>query len=336
MRRLILAIVLAVTAGAGWWWARTRIPPPAEWQGYAEVDFVKIGPTQQGLLTSVFVTRGTTVAAGAPLFEQDDTAGRAAVDQAARQLAQTEAQLAKLQAGGKRPRLNRRKQTWQRPRRRSPGPRPISNEANHSCAFVQFPSRMSINFGPITARRKPRFAGSKRPSRRCGRRLAGIPRLPRNAQRSMRRARRWPWQSGGSTSAALPRQWLAPSTTSLPAPARASRRARRSCRCFRPKISSSGSSSPSRCWPRPILATNSRSFAIAARLSSPRRSPSSRPKPNTPRRSSTPSRAARSLSTRSRRGLPCNNPPCSTLASRSRCGRSRRVARRDRLHLRRP
>jgi HlyD family secretion protein len=98
---VIFAVALAAVAGAGWWWARTRLPPPAEWQGYAEADFVKVGPTQQGLLTSVFVARGVKVAAGAPLFEQDDTADRAAVDQATRQLAQAEAQLANLQASGK-------------------------------------------------------------------------------------------------------------------------------------------------------------------------------------------------------------------------------------------
>ena len=101
MRRLILAVALAAVAGAGWWWARTRIPSPTEWQGYAEADFVKVGPTQQGLLTSVFVARGVKVAAGAPLFEQDDTSEKAAVNQAARQLAQAEAQLTNLQAGGK-------------------------------------------------------------------------------------------------------------------------------------------------------------------------------------------------------------------------------------------
>jgi HlyD family secretion protein len=101
MRRLILAVTLATMAGAGWWWARTRIPSPAEWQGYAEADFVKVGPTQQGLLTSVFVARGAKVVNGAPLFEQDDTSEKAAVNQAARQLAQAEAQLTNLQAGGK-------------------------------------------------------------------------------------------------------------------------------------------------------------------------------------------------------------------------------------------
>ncbi|MGH6839124.1 MAG: HlyD family secretion protein [Methylocella sp.] len=99
--QIILAVAVAVLVGAGWWWARTRTPPPTEWQGYAEADFVKIGPTQQGLLTSVFVARGAKVAAGAPLFEQDDTADRAATDQAAQQLIQAEAQLANLQAGGK-------------------------------------------------------------------------------------------------------------------------------------------------------------------------------------------------------------------------------------------
>jgi HlyD family secretion protein len=72
-----------------------------EWQGYAEADFIKVGPTQQGLLTSLFVARGSKVAAGAPLFDQDDTADQAARDQTARQLKQAEEQLANLQAGGK-------------------------------------------------------------------------------------------------------------------------------------------------------------------------------------------------------------------------------------------
>ena len=65
---VILAVVLAAVAGAGWWWARTRTPPPAEWQGYAEADFVKVGPTQQGLLTSVFVARGVKIAGGRAAF----------------------------------------------------------------------------------------------------------------------------------------------------------------------------------------------------------------------------------------------------------------------------
>jgi HlyD family secretion protein len=87
-------------AAAGWWWA-TRVPPPVQWQGYAEADFIKVGPTQQGLLTSLYVARGSKVAAGAPLFDQDDTSDRAALDQTARQLKQAEEQLANLQAAGK-------------------------------------------------------------------------------------------------------------------------------------------------------------------------------------------------------------------------------------------
>jgi HlyD family secretion protein len=96
----LAAIALLAAAGTGWWWT-TRVPPPVEWQGYAEADFVKVGPTQQGLLTSLYVARGSRVAAGAPLFDQDDTADVASRDQAARQLKQAEEQLANLQAGGK-------------------------------------------------------------------------------------------------------------------------------------------------------------------------------------------------------------------------------------------
>jgi HlyD family secretion protein len=100
-RRLIAAtVILLVAASASWWWT-TRVPPPAEWQGYAEADFIKVGPTQQGLLTSLYVARGSKIALGAPLFDQDDTADRAARDQTARQLKQAEEQLANLQAGGK-------------------------------------------------------------------------------------------------------------------------------------------------------------------------------------------------------------------------------------------
>jgi HlyD family secretion protein len=101
-RRLIaitLIIVLAA-AGAAWWWS-TRVPPPVEWQGYAEADFIKVGPTQQGLLISLYVARGSKVAAGAPLFDQDDTNDRASRDQTERQLKQAEEQLVNLQAGGK-------------------------------------------------------------------------------------------------------------------------------------------------------------------------------------------------------------------------------------------
>src|SRR5262249_6436120 len=97
---IIAAIVFVAAAGIGWRWT-TRGPPQGGWQGYAEAGFVKVGPAQQGLLTSLFVARGSRGAAGAPLFEQDDTSDRAARDQTERQLKQAEEQLANLQAGGK-------------------------------------------------------------------------------------------------------------------------------------------------------------------------------------------------------------------------------------------
>jgi len=103
MNRRIVALVaiflLAAVAG-GWWWT-SKAPKPLEWQGYAEGDFVKVGPTQAGLLTVLNVARGTKVAAGARLFDQDDSNDRAARDQVASQLKQAEAQLANLEAGGK-------------------------------------------------------------------------------------------------------------------------------------------------------------------------------------------------------------------------------------------
>jgi HlyD family secretion protein len=104
IRRLIAVLViilLTAAAGTGWWWWATRDPPPVEWQGYAEADFIKVGPTQQGLLTSLYVARGSNVAKGVLLFDQDDTNDRASRDQMARQLQQAEAQLANLQAAGK-------------------------------------------------------------------------------------------------------------------------------------------------------------------------------------------------------------------------------------------
>jgi HlyD family secretion protein len=102
VRRVQIAVLALVAAAAGaWWWSSQHPHAPAAWQGYAEADYVRIAPTQQGLLTAVFVARGDAVAAGAPLFVQDETADRAARDQAELQLAQAEQQLSNLQASGK-------------------------------------------------------------------------------------------------------------------------------------------------------------------------------------------------------------------------------------------
>jgi HlyD family secretion protein len=100
-RRLILMIALPAAALAGWFYLRPQGAAPIEWQGYAEADFIKPGPTQQGLITEVHVARGDKIAKGAPLFDQDDADDRASLEQIARQLAQAQGQLANLQTGGK-------------------------------------------------------------------------------------------------------------------------------------------------------------------------------------------------------------------------------------------
>jgi len=97
---ILLGLVVAFAVGLAVYW-RLRAPPQLGWQGYAEADFVKVGPTQQGLVTAVHVRRGDRVVKGAPLFDQDDTADRAAVDQAARLVQQARDQLANLKSPSK-------------------------------------------------------------------------------------------------------------------------------------------------------------------------------------------------------------------------------------------
>jgi HlyD family secretion protein len=100
--RLSILVLLILGLGIGWlWWSQQRAATRPAWQGYAEADYVKVAPIEPGLLTAVSVARGDRVAAGATLFEQDDTAERAAREQAARQLAQAEQQLANLEAAMK-------------------------------------------------------------------------------------------------------------------------------------------------------------------------------------------------------------------------------------------
>jgi HlyD family secretion protein len=95
-----IALIVAACGGVAWWW-HGRAAPGVVWQGYADADFVKIGPTQEGLLTAVHVQRGDEVRAGDLLFDQDDTPDRAAHDQAVQLLAQAGQQLGNLQAAGK-------------------------------------------------------------------------------------------------------------------------------------------------------------------------------------------------------------------------------------------
>ena len=100
--RLSIVVMVILGAGIGWlWWSQQRSTVSPGWQGYAEADYVKVAPIEQGLLTAISVARGDQIARGAPLFTQDDTHERAARDQAARQLAQAEEQLANLEAAMK-------------------------------------------------------------------------------------------------------------------------------------------------------------------------------------------------------------------------------------------
>ena len=96
-RVLVLTLLVLALGALGWALLRPGSPAAEEWQGYADADFVKVGPTQQGLITVVRVQRGDHVVKGQPLFEQDDANERDAVEQATRLLQQAKDQLANLQ-----------------------------------------------------------------------------------------------------------------------------------------------------------------------------------------------------------------------------------------------
>jgi HlyD family secretion protein len=102
MKRALLAVMLiaAGTGAAGWWWLN-RTPDPASWQGYADAEYVRVSPTLTGRIVSLAVARGDQVAAGAPLFTQDDADDKAARDAAAGKLAEAEARLANLQTASR-------------------------------------------------------------------------------------------------------------------------------------------------------------------------------------------------------------------------------------------
>ena len=99
-RAILLVLVLTAAAVAFWWWFPRSVGANV-WQGYAEAEFVRIGPSLQGLLTQVPVKAGDTVAAGQLLFAQDDANDVAARDEIAARVREAEARLANLQAAGR-------------------------------------------------------------------------------------------------------------------------------------------------------------------------------------------------------------------------------------------
>ncbi len=99
-KALWLLLLVPIVAVFAWYrWGRT--PPPTRWLGYADADYIKIGPTSLGQLVALSVARGDIVAAGAPLFAQNDDNERAARDQAQAVLQQQTELLADIQASGR-------------------------------------------------------------------------------------------------------------------------------------------------------------------------------------------------------------------------------------------
>jgi HlyD family secretion protein len=96
---LLLGAVGLAVAGGLWWHAKRQAP--LVWQGYAEADYVKVGPVAEGRLTQLRVERGQQVAAGAPLFDQDDRDEVAALAQARSAEDQARAQLHDLELPAK-------------------------------------------------------------------------------------------------------------------------------------------------------------------------------------------------------------------------------------------
>jgi HlyD family secretion protein len=100
-RRLVLmAVLVALVVGGGFWWQSHETPPPG-WQGYVDADYVRVGPTLGGQLVSLSVHRGDQVAAGAPLFAQDDADDLAARNQTAASLAEAQDRLTNLENAGR-------------------------------------------------------------------------------------------------------------------------------------------------------------------------------------------------------------------------------------------
>ncbi len=98
--RLWVGLVVVAGVAAALWW-RSRPDDRVFWQGYAEADYVNIGPPLQGRIIQISVARGDHVAKGAALFRQDDIDDRAALAQAKAVQAQAEASLINLQQGAK-------------------------------------------------------------------------------------------------------------------------------------------------------------------------------------------------------------------------------------------
>ena len=93
MKLALILVAAAALAGCS--------RPEGVFHGWAEADESRVAPLTTGILTRLAVERGQAVDAGTVLFTQDSDAERAARDEAAARLAQSQAQLANLEAGGR-------------------------------------------------------------------------------------------------------------------------------------------------------------------------------------------------------------------------------------------
>ena len=98
MKRFTLPLLAALLVGCG------DAPPPG-WTGYAEAEPVYIAPPVAGRLTTLSVRAGEPVAAGAPLFELDDTPEAAADAEALARAISARAQAQDADKGRRAPEL---------------------------------------------------------------------------------------------------------------------------------------------------------------------------------------------------------------------------------------
>ena len=89
----LAALLLALTA--------CRRAPDGHFQGYLEGEFIHVAAPLAGRLDRLAVSKGSRVAAGAPLFTLEHAAELAAQQQAAGQLATAQARLADLRKGSR-------------------------------------------------------------------------------------------------------------------------------------------------------------------------------------------------------------------------------------------
>ncbi|MDW6025454.1 HlyD family secretion protein [Mesorhizobium sp. BAC0120] len=94
---LAIAAVLIALIGVGLWWLQARHYESTD-DAFVEARFVSISPQVAGAIVDVLVNDNQLVEAGEPLLKIDDRDYRARADEARAQLAQSEGQLATLNA----------------------------------------------------------------------------------------------------------------------------------------------------------------------------------------------------------------------------------------------